>query len=41
VQHGSVCRNVLELAGVDLHDHVNRNNAQEIEAAMPGVDGSG
>ena len=39
VQYGSVWLYVLELAGVDLHDHVNRNNAQEIEAAMPRVDG--
>ncbi len=30
---------VLELAGVNLHDHVNRDDAQEIEAAMPRVVG--
>jgi len=24
---------------VDLHDHVNRNNAQQIEAAMSRLDG--
>jgi hypothetical protein len=35
VQYRSVCCYVLELAGVDLHNHVNGDDAQEIEAAMP------
>jgi hypothetical protein len=39
VQYGSAGAYVLELAGVDLHDHVNGDDAQEIEAAMPRVDG--
>lgn len=39
MQYGSVWSYVLELAGVDLHDHVNGDDAQEIETAMPRVDG--
>jgi hypothetical protein len=39
VQYGSAWAYVLELACVDLHDHINGDDAQEIEAAMPRVDG--
>jgi transposase-like protein len=38
-QHGSVRFYVLELAAVDLHDHVNGDHSQEIQAAMPRVGG--
>lgn len=35
MQDGSVCSYVFELSCVDLHHHVNSDDAEEIEAAMP------
>ena len=41
VEDGAVGRDVFKLAGVDLHDHVDGDDAEEIEAAMAEVSGMG